>query len=425
MTPDSYRHMQKLATYGFALTARDTELVGSRRLADPLGLLPIWSRVARSLVPHLTAQTTRAAGFELLIALLDAYERPELEEVRHLLSRREFFLIGEQIAAHAVAARASDKGWPLPGRRGFDRWAGAEDYPLSLSIAVLLDNQAAGGLWGLYRGAAGRAKLLDAELQAPEEAVSSALATGGTRITDEALHELQKHVIAVATSPQRTARPFKKRSLQKSPLAETLIELVHGLPNRALLRRCLFDQESLLDQVAARLAELPAEVDYAAFLSDCRRDFPKNAQVFEDILHCERYIAVLDVAFERLLTQAGRSVAEAGRALQVDLNALDAARAAFRQLGDHFHGGVAQRFDILCGLDLSGTTEFADTLMCAHKKVADQRGSAHWVENDAGRVRPLINLDGMAEPDWRPQELLWRNDYYLSATRGVYGEVRE
>lgn len=417
--------MQKLASYGFALTTRDTELVGSRRLADPLGLLPIWSRVARSLVPHLTAQTTRAAGFELLIALLAAYEEPVMSEVRHHLSRREFFLIGEQIAAHAVAARASDLGWPLPGRRGFDRWAGAKDYPLSLNMVVLLENQAAGGLWGLYRGAAGRAKLLDAELQVPEESVSTALATGGVRITGEALRELEKHVTAVATSPRRTARPFKKGSLQKSPLAEALVELVHGLPNRALLRRFLFDREPLLDQVAARLAELPAEVDYAAFLSGCRRHFPESTQVFEDILRCERYIAVLDVAFERLLAQAGWSVAEAGRALQIDLSALDAARSDFHQLGDHFRGGVAQRFDILCGLDLSGATEFADTLMDAHKKVADQRGSAHWVDNDAGRVSPLINLDAMAEPDWRPQALLWRNDYYLSATRSVYGEVRE
>lgn len=416
--------MQNLNSYGFALTTRDTELVGSRRLADPLGLLPIWSRVARSLVPHLTAQTTQAAGFELLIALFDAYERPELEEVRRHLSRREFFLIGEQIAAHAVAARAYDKGWPLPGRRGFDRWAGMEDYPLSLNTAVLLDNQAAGGLWGLYRGAAGRAHLLDADLQAPEEAVSAALAAGGTRITGDALHELRKHAVAVATAPQRTARPFKKRTLKTSPLAGTLVELVHGLPNRALLRRYMFDQAPLLDRVAARLVELPTEVDYASFLSDCRRHFPESAQVFDDILRCERYIAVLDVAFERLLVQAGRSVADAGRALEVDLDALAAARADFRQLGAHFRGGVAQRFDILCRLDLSGTAAFADALMDAHRRVADQRSSAHWVENDAGRVCALINLDAMAEPDGRPQTLLWRNDYYLWAARSVYGEVR-
>jgi len=416
--------MQNLNSYGFTLTERDTDLVGSRRLADPLGLLPIWSRVARKLVPHLTAQTTQAAGFELLLALLDAYERPELEEVRRHLSRREFFLIGEQIAAHAVAARAYDKGWPLPGRRGFDRWAGMEDYPLSLNTAVLLDNQAAGGLWGLYRGASGRAKLLDADLQAPEESVSEALAARGTRITGDALHELRKHAVAVATASQRTARPFKKRTLKASPLAGTLVELVHGLPNRALLRRYLFDREPLLDRVAARLAELPAEVDYASFLSDCCRHFPESSLVFEDILRCERYIAVLDVAFERLLAQAGRSVADAGRALEVDLGALGAARAGFRQLGDHFRGGVAQRFDILCGLDLSGTTAFADALMDAHRKVADQRGSAHWVENDAGRIRALISPDAMAEPDGRPQNLLWRNDYYLSAMRNVYGEVR-
>ncbi|MGF7176750.1 hypothetical protein [Azospirillum doebereinerae] len=406
------------------MTARDTDLVGSRRLADPLGLLPIWSRVARGLVPHLTAQTTQAAGFELLLALLNAYEQPELEEVRGHLSRREFFLIGEQIAAHAVAARAYDKGWPLPGRRGFDRCAGLEDYRLSLSRAVLLDNQAAGGLWGLYRGAAGRAKLLDPDLKVLEDSVSAALAANGSRITGDALHELGRHAVTIATAPQRTAHPFKKRTLKASPLAGTLVELVHGLPNRALLRQYLFEREPLLDRVAARLAELPAELDYASFLSDCRGHFPESAQVFEDILRCERYIAALDVAFERLLAQAGRSVTDAGRALEIDLDALGAARVGFRLLGDHFHGGVAQRFDILCGLDLSGTAAFADALMDAHRKVADQRGSAHWVESDAGRVRALINLDAMAEPDERPQNLLWRNDYYLSATRNVYNEVR-
>ena len=417
--------MNALATFGFTLTARDTELVGSRRLADPLGLLPIWSRVARGLVPHLTAQTTRAAGFELLIALLDAFERPEMEAVRQFVSRREFFLIGEQIAAHAVAARARDKGWPLPGRRGFDRWAGAEDYPLSLQAAVLLDNQAAGGLWGLYRGAGGRAKLLDSALEAPEESVAASLAAEGTRLDNQALKELKTHVVAVTQSPERTVRPFSKASLRRSHLAEILAGLVHELPNRALLRRRLFDDHPLLDGVAERLAEQPGNVDYSAFLSDCRSHFPERADVFEDILRCERYIAVLDVAFEQLLAQSGQPVAVAGRALDIDLRALDTARMEFGSLGRHFKtGGIAARFGILCNVNLSSETEFTNSLVEAHQKVAGQRGSAHWVEVENGRIRRLVNADSLDAPDSRPQERLWRNDYYLSAVRSVYGEVR-
>jgi hypothetical protein len=415
--------MHKFEDLGFTLTARDTDLVGSSRLADPLGLLPIWSRIARELVPHLTAQTTRLAGFELLIVLLDAFDRPEMDDIRQTVSRREFFLIGEQLAAHAVTRHVKDGGWPLPGRRGAEHCARTGKTPLSLTRKVLLDNQAAGGVWGLYRGAAGRAGLLNASLDAPSYPVRKWLETGGRRLDGDLVKNLAKAVREVAKAPDRTLSKLQRGYTLDSALALELVEVVRDLPNRALLRRHLFQEHPLLREVATWMGRQQDNLDFATFLNSCRGRFAGHEAIFDNILSCERYIAVLDVAFERLLSGAG-SVADLARALGIDLKTLEAARQRFAALEELFRGdAIIRRFRVLRDVELTnGAAAFVDSLVRAHHAVADQRGGSHWIEIENGRLRPIVKPDGLSNDD-RPQGDIWRNDYYLNSVRSIYGEV--
>ena len=59
----------------FNFTKEDNELLGSVTLRDPLGLQVLWSTMGRKLIPHLTEQTTRVEGFQLLVTIFYLHER--------------------------------------------------------------------------------------------------------------------------------------------------------------------------------------------------------------------------------------------------------------------------------------------------------------------------------------------------------------
>lgn len=53
----------------FFITDPDKDLIRATASRDPLGIIPVRSVRGRDLVPHLTEQTDRAAGFQLLLSI--------------------------------------------------------------------------------------------------------------------------------------------------------------------------------------------------------------------------------------------------------------------------------------------------------------------------------------------------------------------
>ena len=90
--------------FDFGFTERDTELLGGSRYADPLGIGPIWSNIARRLIPNLTAQSTRAQGFQLLLCGVDLYERVVERSNGDATEFRNFYVVLEQAFAHSTGA---------------------------------------------------------------------------------------------------------------------------------------------------------------------------------------------------------------------------------------------------------------------------------------------------------------------------------
>jgi hypothetical protein len=410
--------------FTFALTKRDSQLVGNTRLADPIGVLPIWSRIARQLVPHLTAQTSALAGFELLIVVLDAYRRPQMQAARDLgISARHVFMVAEQLAAYAVTHNHGAEKWPLPGRRMAFGWSRDAPKRLSLRSKVLLDNQAGAGVWGLYRGAAGRADLLDQTLEVPSESVMAWLDSNGTRLSDAALRGLAKVVDAVAKAPNQTISDLDGSFSMRSSIAGELRRTVCERPNRTLLRRHLFDRAPVLQGVARLLVKKPDQAISMEFFRECEEALPEGREIFNSILSCEKYIGVLEAAFERLGSST-QPISRAAQALNIDLGALRHARKEFSGLKSHFTGDVlGKRFAALRDLDLDSRDSCVSSLIAAHHIVADQRGSARWIELEGGQLRPAFDF-GISDENAVLRPGLWRNDYYLRSVRSIYMDVK-
>jgi hypothetical protein len=58
----------------FVLTAQDHELFGGQRYSDPLGLGPVWTNLARRVVPHFTGQSNQTMVLESLLSAVALYE---------------------------------------------------------------------------------------------------------------------------------------------------------------------------------------------------------------------------------------------------------------------------------------------------------------------------------------------------------------
>src|SRR5690606_34788951 len=139
-------------------------LVGVGRFIDPLGIGPMWTNLARRVVPHLTSTSPRADGFEVVLTLVDLWERYLEERADPVLDFRTFFILGEQILAHATYRYRKGKNvperdcWRLPGITKIrSSFTGALDIGLTHQ---LVDAQLGGATWGNYAAAAERGGLI-------------------------------------------------------------------------------------------------------------------------------------------------------------------------------------------------------------------------------------------------------------------------
>ena len=133
------------------LTAKDDELLGRSSRSDAMGVLAVWSVRGRSLVPHLTEQTTNIRGFQILVEAFRLWESYEPAHPEHAGRLDDFFLLIEQAVARTVGRQ--EKDWDLPGARRVGARS-SEEPRISLQDLDwhLLDGQKANGPMGSISG---------------------------------------------------------------------------------------------------------------------------------------------------------------------------------------------------------------------------------------------------------------------------------
>lgn len=133
------------------------QVKGSR---DPLGLVPIWSRLGREVVGNLSTVTNSVRGFTtLLLGLHFAEEVMEIERGDGQ-SRLDLFLKFEQLAGYVRVKFNGDRG--VRGERRVK--ARLSDKRVRISPAAadqILSNQKVYGLWGLFSMPARASEMLE------------------------------------------------------------------------------------------------------------------------------------------------------------------------------------------------------------------------------------------------------------------------
>ena len=400
------------------ISSKDDDLVGAARRSDPLGVLAVWSARAREAVPHLTEQTTEVRGFQILVEAYRLWaifvERTPQPPERF----KEFFMLVEQAFARTIGHR--DHGdWLLPGARRIRSRLG-ETSCISVADAGwhLLGGQLASGIWGLYRGAARRAGLLDANMAwLSDDTLEAACATSYLR--DVALGRLLD-LVSQAMGGETVDLPTDGRNALPKALLRTFDEV----PLRIHLRERLIDGHDLNQALAKRLV-LSEQLDHREFFKLAAFELERHSPALIRVIDCENLLAVLEGVFYRLCCARGKSLDTLADILPVHLGEIEKARLAFASSGT-YPGQKAGSREVRLHetIDTASTTKLARSVLSLHQAVSEERRRAAWVWEEQGTLRSDVDV---TEPDEIDLKVggAWRNDYYLRPLFRIAWQLKE
>lgn len=388
------------------ITDEDKDLIQDLNGRDPLGLMTVWQRRARDLVPALSAASSRAEGFQLLLVALAWWPEFARRYERRANELPAYFLLVEQAFARATRFAGGGPGWPLPGTRRLNAgeaglWIGKKQSHF------LLDSPLGNGTWGIYRSPAIAAGLLDEQLvvdanHARELMRATPVMSRLFARLDEALSSGERVTLA---------------SRRDNQVVEGLLAILADLPSRHFLHARLVEPEaSPLTGALARLAaKQPHEFFRDRFLVAAAAKLHSHRVTITQVLRCERLLASYEQIFEFACSaETLRTLDALAAALPVDIDALARARADFQHCGT-FDGLSARRVDELRAIDVSSKASLLRGLLALHAAVSESRGSAPWITLSSGvRLERAVALPQPAAPAIEPATA-WRNDYYLGA----------
>ena len=390
------------------ISSKDDELVGVASRSDPLGLLAVWSARAREAVPHLTEQTTDVRGFQILVETFRLWtifvdRAPQPPPSEQLM---KFFMLVEQTFARTIGYR--DRDWPLPGALRVRARLG-ETPCISVADAGwhLLGGQLANGIWGLYRGAARRAGLVNDNMAwLSDDTLEAASVTSCLR--GMALERLLGRV-GRAMGGETVDLPTDGRNALPNALCRTFDEV----PLRNHLRERLIDGHDLNRALANKLA-LSGKLDHRKFFKQAASELEEHRSELRSVIDCENLLAVLEGIFYRLCCARGESVDALADTLPVHLGKIQKARKAFARIGTYPGGQTARERQVRLydTIDTSSTTKLAHSVLELHRAVCKERQRAPWVWEEQGTLRSDVDV---VEPDKADLKVgqAWRNDYYL------------
>lgn len=399
------------------ISGKDDHLVGVARRSDPLGLLAIWSARAREAVPHLTEQTTDVRGFQILVEAfrlwtIFADRSPQLPQ-----RLPEFFMLVEQAFARTVGYR--DHDWQLPGARRVRSRLG-ETPCISVTDAGwhLLGGQLNNGIWGLYRGAARRAGLIDTGMAWLSE--DTRAATEATSLLQGAALDRILELLERGMHGETVSLPTDGRN----PVPGSLCKTFDELPLRSHLRETLINRHDLNQALANRLV-LSGKLRHRCFLEQAAQELDDHGAALGRMIDCENLLAVLENIFYRLCCAKGNSLDAMASTLPVQLGEIQQAREAFAISSSNAGSSAGNReVRLYQNIDTSSNANLARSVLSLHKAVCEERKRAVWVWEDQATLQSDVDVPEPNDNDLKVG-VPWRNDYYLRPLSSIARQLEE
>ncbi len=408
-------------------TKEDQELILERTSRDPLGVMPIWQYRGRSIVPNLTEQTREVRGFQILVSALYLYEEFRAASKENNIEPEQFFMLVEQAFAYSCFKHTAD--WPLPGKRRVTMFVNSNNVKLSTK-GIILDNQLSNGIWGLYRGAAGRSALLHDNVRCLSLGFKGEMKSSG--IDDKSKNQLFRDIKNALINGEWDFSLDTRRELPG-----VLYEMFKSIPHKRILKKYLLPPGSLAERTAELIYENRKifhdsiaqgnRASYRIFINKCIKHFSEETEKanFRRILLCENFIAPVELIFRYLFKYSGKKLTDAIKDIKisVDLQVLKDALNDFKTSGP-YEGYADGRFKLYSqAVDLSSHDALVNSILYCHNEVSQERKREPWIEMEGGKIRSLMDV---YPPDVLvvDQKRTWINDYYLEPLLRIYEGLR-
>ena len=420
--------MVKKVIVPFMISEKDDALLGAPSKSDGMGVQDIWAERGRDLVPHLTGSTNCIQGFQILVEtyrLWDSFLQTKAHQV-YTTEFKNFFILIEQVFARIVPSCGQE--WTLPGARSVK--ARISEVPkISLDESWhLLSGQLSNGIYGLYRGAAGRAGLLEEDLsQLSEVTMTEAQSKQGIEESQEQLFSLvtralNKETVSISEKKYKELCDEIHETYKKPPLAEHFDEMFiqkHDLTQR------------LVDGIKSDKEFDYQEIDYRQFLTKMTLEFKtKNLSEYErtikNVISCENLLSIVVFLFDWLCSQRGAEIETVTKLLPDTLHEeLAPVLEDFRSSGVYTK---TAKFNHTCfseNLDTSNNLALLNSILEIHRLISERRKRALWVWTDEnGLLTSEIIVD---PPDLEDLKVKtnWHHDYYLWPLIKIANQIAE
>ena len=414
----------------FMISALDNELLGAPSKSDGLGVQDIWAMRGRDLVPHLTSSTHYIQGFQILVEIFRLWEIFLQTKSHQVYADRfgKFFILIEQSFARIMASY--DEEWTLPGARSVRARASLEPHISLDSSWQLLNNQQSNGLYGLYRGASGRAGLLQENLrQLSDQTMAVAQDKRGIEKSQEDLFSLVKQALDGKTIP-----------IRKSTFRNLVAELVKTYRNPPLVdhfETMLIKSHDLTNRLVEGFQNFE-DLDYQQFLTKIRplliklvndfklENFPEHVVTINNVIACENLLAVVVFLFDWLCSQKGKKVEEITTNLPDTLHSeLEPVLEEFKNSGVYTKAAKTNHSCFCDKLDTSCNLALLHSILEIHRIISERRKRALWVRQDEkGYLISDIIIDPPNLENLKVGQL-WYHDYYLWPLRNIANQITE
>jgi hypothetical protein len=404
-------------TLSFFFTSPDNDLLRGESTRDPLGLLPIWSKIGHQLIPGLASTVSRIDGVQGVLFLYTSLNSLS-QEIRSKKADSKILLFLERLwEYHLYIYRQKNPCF------GINRLNGA-DFQLNFNGSGTVGT----GLRQYYRGTCNNKGILANDLitlNQPWQGICQ-------RLLDPTLITwLEKQIKLVDSDEYSISARSAYEQLEASLVrfSKGNAELWRGL-EKALITDA--QQKRWIEHVVKNMPDWKESERSPRDLVESIQDYARSQNDCEDwrmmcqnILDCEPFLQVLESAFA-VLQESGRTTVRkiSDRFAQSAPSDLADVCQCFTQINLPLPSKRLQSLQVMARkLEKKEYRKFVgDLLLTYYPMICNERGKSPVVRLDGDIVIAMSPHGGQL--NWSESSQNWNNGYFIKTQISLYTDLQ-
>lgn len=394
-----------------------------------MGVLPIWTKVARELVPHLASPISRIEGI-ISVLFIYSFAKHKLIGISEK-EFRQYFRLMEGMCEFYLFYESNDNITPCYGNRLFKI-----SQKENIIVSKFEKGTFANGLYQYYRGTCRRAKLIsqDWEINNTVDEIINNHFYGAEH--NVAIKILQKEILRIFKSDTKTSlTPNKLLSVNNNSINKLLYSLFNNEAIRTYIKEAFYS-DSELQYYAQACYE--SGITYAdnedlnrleklkAYIIEDTKEWQSFSKL-ENQLNCEPFLNTITDSFNLIQAFKGDKVGNLINYLTLVKNEISRKAILFLKLENKFSSPRFDELFIIAKYAKDGdVTNFIYTLIEYQKNIMAGRDKDPMIDIEGKIITALT--DYMVDDKESLLEKIknnnqQRNSYFIGTTASIYEQL--